>query len=400
MIYGYARVSTAEQNLDRQLEAFKEFGVDKVFSDKISGKNFERDNYIKMLDELKAGDLLVIKSIDRLGRNYEMIIDEWRKITHDIQADIVVIDMPLLDTRDKEKGLTGKFISDIVLQILSYVAETERNNIKKRQAEGIRIAKEKGVHMGRPKYQLPDNFNEVFNQYDKMEITLEQALDTLNMSSSTFYKCAREMGLKITRKPNKKCKITSEEFTKVYNDYNSGKISINDAIQLLNISVRTFYRYAMRMGFVKTRTKKCNITSEEFIKVYNGYNTNKISIKDALKLLNICGTTFYKYAKKIGIYNKKKPKPNRLPKKPKPRKLAKKHKVCKVQKKPKISKLPKKPKIYKKYILESEFITKEFTNKKDICNELKICSQTLQKYLKGGYTIINRLGITIEEIKE
>lgn len=386
MVYGYARVSTAEQNLDRQLEAFKEFGVDKVFSDKISGKNFERDNYIKMLDELKAGDLLVIKSIDRLGRNYEMIIEEWRKITHDIQADIVVIDMPLLDTRDKEKGLTGKFISDLVLQILSYVAETERNNIKKRQAEGIRIAKEKGVHLGRPKYKLPNNFNEVFNQYNKMEITLEQALDTLNMTSSTFYKYAFKMGFTKTR--TKKCKITSEEFIKVYNDYNSGKISIKEVLQLLNISNSTFYRYAMRMGFVKTRTKKCNITSEEFIKVYNGYNTNKISIKDALKLLNICGTTFYKYAKKFGIYNKKNTTPNKL------------CKPQKVSKKPKIPKLPKKPKIYKKYILESEFITKEFTNKKDICDELKICSQTLQKYFKGKHTIINRLGITIEEIKE
>lgn len=253
MVYGYARVSTAEQNLDRQLEAFKEFGVDKVFSDKISGKNFERDNYIKMLDELKAGDLLVIKSIDRLGRNYEMIIEEWRKITHDKQADIVVIDMPLLDTRDKEKGLTGKFISDLVLQILSYVAETERNNIKKRQAEGIRIAKEKGVHLGRPKYKLPDNFNEVFNQYNKMEITLEQALDTLDMTSSTFYKYAFKMGFVKTRKPNKKCKIGSEEFTKVYNDYISGKISIKKVLQLLNISNSTFYRYAKKFGLKITK---------------------------------------------------------------------------------------------------------------------------------------------------
>lgn len=160
MICGYARVSSTDQNLDRQIESFNKFGVDKILSDKLSGKNFERDNYIEMLKELKEGDLLVIKSIDRLGRNYDMIIDEWRKITHEIKADIVVLDMPLLDTRDKDKGLTGKFISDIVLQILSYVAETERNNIKQRQAEGIRIAKEKGIHMGRPAYQLPENFEQ------------------------------------------------------------------------------------------------------------------------------------------------------------------------------------------------------------------------------------------------
>ena len=160
MIYGYARVSSTDQNLDRQLEAFNKVGVEEVYSDKMSGKNFNREQYQKMKDNLQKGDLLYIKSIDRLGRNYDMIIDEWRDITHNIGANIVVIDMPLLDTRDKDKGLTGKFISDIVLQILSYVAETERNNIKQRQAEGIRIAKEKGIHMGRPKYELPKNRNE------------------------------------------------------------------------------------------------------------------------------------------------------------------------------------------------------------------------------------------------
>lgn len=188
MIYGYARVSTAEQNLDRQLEAFKEFGVDKVFADKMSGKNFERTNYIKMTEKIKSGDLLVIKSIDRLGRNYEMIIEEWRKITHDKKADIVVIDMPLLDTREKDKGLTGKFVSDLVLQILSYVAETERENIRKRQAEGIRIAKEKGKHLGRAKYELPSDFLEVVTEYDEKKISLSETLQRLDMKKSTFNK--------------------------------------------------------------------------------------------------------------------------------------------------------------------------------------------------------------------
>lgn len=195
MIYGYARVSSTDQNLDRQLEVLKGFNCDGIYTDKMSGKDFNRDEYKKLKSSLKSGDLLYIKSIDRLGRNYDMIIDEWRDITHNIGADIVVVDMPLLDTRDKEKGLTGKFISDLVLQILSYVAETERNNIKQRQAEGIKIAKEKGVHMGRPKYELPINFLEVAkNWYDK-KISFFDALEQTNMKKATFIKYANENGL-------------------------------------------------------------------------------------------------------------------------------------------------------------------------------------------------------------
>ena len=195
MVYGYARVSSTDQNLDRQLETLKAFNCDAIYTDKMSGKDFNRDEYKKLKSSLKSGDLLYIKSIDRLGRNYDMIIDEWRNITHNIGADIVVIDMPLLDTRDKEKGLTGKFISDLVLQILSYVAETERNNIKQRQAEGIKIAKEKGIHMGRPKYQLPENFFEVAkNWYDK-KISFFDALEQTNMKKATFLKYANENGL-------------------------------------------------------------------------------------------------------------------------------------------------------------------------------------------------------------
>lgn len=193
MIYGYARVSSTDQNLDRQIESFNKFGVDKIYSDKMSGKNFERDNYIEMLKELKAGDLLVIKAIDRLGRNYDMVINEWRKITNEFKADIVVLDMPLLDTRDKEKGLTGKFISDIVLQILSYVAETERNNIKQRQAEGIRIAKEKGIHMGRPNLVLPDNFEQVAKDWFDKKISLLEALQATDVCKATFLKYAKKI---------------------------------------------------------------------------------------------------------------------------------------------------------------------------------------------------------------
>jgi len=156
-IYGYARVSSKDQNEDRQLEAFKILNIpDKqIYVDKISGKNFERPRYEALIRKLKKGDILFIHEIDRLGRNYSEILDQWRLITKIKEADIVVLDMPLLDTRQKGKDLTGRFVSDLVLQILSYVAETERNNIRKRQAEGIAIALEKGVHFGRKKKEIP-----------------------------------------------------------------------------------------------------------------------------------------------------------------------------------------------------------------------------------------------------
>lgn len=190
MKYGYVRVSTKEQNIDRQLvEMFAQGLNDKtIFIDKQSGKDFERDEYQKLKKKLKSGDLLIIKSIDRLGRNYDMIIDEWRTLVNDMNVDIQVLDMPLLDTRTEGKNLVGKFISDIVLQILSFVAENERENIKKRQAEGIRIAKEKGKHLGRPKLKLPKNFTIIANQYKKKKITLAEALSSLKMNRSSFYK--------------------------------------------------------------------------------------------------------------------------------------------------------------------------------------------------------------------
>lgn len=190
MKYGYVRVSTKEQNIDRQLvEMYAQGLEDKtIFVDKQIGKDFERDEYQKLKKILKTGDLLMIKSIDRLGRNYDMIVDEWRTLVNDMNVDIQVLDMPLLDTRTEGKNLVGKFISDIVLQILSFVAENERENIKKRQAEGIRIAKEKGKHLGRPKLKLPKNFTIIANQYKKKEITLAEALSSLKMNRSSFYK--------------------------------------------------------------------------------------------------------------------------------------------------------------------------------------------------------------------
>ena len=192
MKYGYVRVSTVTQNIDRQMDEMYKHGLsdNEIFIDKQSGKDFNREKYQELRNILKKNDLLIIKSIDRLGRDYNMIIEEWHYITKIVEADILVIDMPLLDTRNDATNLIGKFISDIVLQILSFVAETERENIKQRQAEGIRLAKERGVHMGRPRYVLPDNFIEVANAYLNREITSNEAAKMVNMARSTFLKYA------------------------------------------------------------------------------------------------------------------------------------------------------------------------------------------------------------------
>ena len=190
MNYGYVRVSTIGQNIDRQMDEMYRLGLEKkcIYVDKQSGKDFERPSFKKLKKRLRKGDLLIIKSIDRLGRNYEMIIDEWKSITKDIECDIYVIDCPILDTRNDNDNLVGKFISDIFLQVLSFVAENERENIKQRQAEGIKIAREKGVHLGRPKYKLPDSFNYVSSLYLNKVIGLNDALELLNMRKSTFLK--------------------------------------------------------------------------------------------------------------------------------------------------------------------------------------------------------------------
>ena len=198
-IYGYVRVSSKEQNEDRQLIALREQGIpDKnIFADKKSGKDFERPEYKRLLKKLRDGDTLCIKSIDRLGRDYDELIRQWKLITRDIGADIYVIDMPLLDTR-KEKNLLGTFISDLVLALLSYVAENERINIRQRQAEGIAAAKKRGVQFGRRKHPLPENFEEVCKQWRAKEITIAQAAEYCGMAKSTFHDKAKRLRVKIT----------------------------------------------------------------------------------------------------------------------------------------------------------------------------------------------------------
>jgi len=190
MKYGYVRVSTISQNIDRQMEEINKQNVEdkNIYIDYQSGKDFDRKNYQRLINKLKKNDLLIIKSIDRLGRDYNMIQEEWKRITKYIEADIMVIDMPLLDTRIEGKNLVGKFISDIVLQVLSFVAQNERENIKQRQAEGIRIAKAKGIHMGRPSYKLPANFEDVIKIYLQHKINNKEAQRILKMSRGSFFK--------------------------------------------------------------------------------------------------------------------------------------------------------------------------------------------------------------------
>ena len=185
--YGYVRVSTKEQNEDRQLIALRELRVPEknIYMDKQSGKDFERPQYKKLIRKLKKDDILYIKSIDRLGRNYEEILEQWRILTKDKRIDIVVLDMPLLDTR-RGKDLMGTFLSDIVLQVLSFVAENERTNIRQRQAEGIAAAKAKGVRFGRTPKPLPDNFEEVYRQWNHGDITGAAAARACGMPLSTF----------------------------------------------------------------------------------------------------------------------------------------------------------------------------------------------------------------------
>ena len=191
-IFGYCRVSTNEQKEDRQLQAMLDLGINErdVFIDKCSGKDFVRPQYQALKLQLREGDVLVIKSIDRLGRNYKQICDEWREITRDIKANIKVIDMPVLDTT-KTDGLISEVISDIVLQLLSYVDEQERAFIKQRQAEGIQIAKEKGKRLGKPPIQYPDNWKEVYMIWKSGNITAREAMKQMNLKPTSFYKLAK-----------------------------------------------------------------------------------------------------------------------------------------------------------------------------------------------------------------
>lgn len=194
-VYGYVRVSSVDQNEDRQVLALNAVGVVKeaIYVDKQSGKSFARKQYQRLMKKLEAGDLLYIKSIDRLGRNYEEVQEQWRLLTKMKGIDIVVIDMPLLDTR-RSKDLLGTFIADLVLQVLSFVAENERENIRQRQAEGIAAAKRKGVRFGRPQKPLPENFEEVQGRWQRGELTCREAAKLCNMPYGSFRRRTAQVG--------------------------------------------------------------------------------------------------------------------------------------------------------------------------------------------------------------
>ena len=193
-VYGYARVSSRDQNLDRQLDALKAAGVERahVYADHASGKDFERPAYRSLVRRLRAGDTLVVSSIDRLGRNYSEILDEWRLITKTRGAAVVVLDMPLLDTRERQGDVTATLIADIVLQLLSYVAQVERENIRQRQAEGIAAAQERGVRFGRPRKPVPPNFAEVSAEYQRGNLSKRAAAAKLGVCPATFTRWLQE----------------------------------------------------------------------------------------------------------------------------------------------------------------------------------------------------------------
>lgn len=192
--YGYIRVSAKDQNPERQFLAMQEQKIEQknIYLDKMSGQDFSRPQYLKLLKKLKKGDVFVIKSIDRLGRDYGEILEQWRVITKNIGADIQVIDMPLLNTNSSHEDLTGVFISDLVLQILAYVAETERVFIKQRQAEGIAAAKRKGVRFGCQKLDLPEGFEKYYKMWEDGRISLRKAAEALGMNHTTFYRRCME----------------------------------------------------------------------------------------------------------------------------------------------------------------------------------------------------------------
>lgn len=193
-IFGYARVSSKDQNLDRQLDALAQFPVDPefIFADKASGKDFQRPAYQRLMSALQPQDVLVVKSIDRLGRNYDEILEEWRHLTREKDVSVVVLDMPLLDTRQQMDGITGVFLADLLLQLLSYVAQIEREEIRQRQAEGIAAAHARGVRFGRPHVQRPGNYSEIMRLYTTGQITQKEAARKSGVCVTTFAKWAKE----------------------------------------------------------------------------------------------------------------------------------------------------------------------------------------------------------------
>lgn len=235
MNYCYARVSTTDQHLDRQIAQFGAFEPYTLVTDKLSGKDFDRINYQKMKKKLKKDDWLIVSSLDRLGRNYDLIKQEWQDLTNK-GVKITVIDMPIIDTTKDD--LTAKLISDIVINLLSYVAETERKNILKRQAEGIAQAKARGVKFGRPKKPLPPFFHDIAIKYCKNEIDNLKAVEMLGMSRGTFFRVLKQLGYKQEPKPLKPKKLTNGEIYQMFMNKEIGSLRVSE---LLDEDVSKWY---------------------------------------------------------------------------------------------------------------------------------------------------------------
>lgn len=257
MNYGYARVSSSDQNEARQIIALKEAGIEEksIYVDKQSGKNFDRPAWKRMKRKIKKGDVLFIKSLDRMGRDYIDVQEQWRQLNKVKGVDIVILDMPLLDTR-ADKNLVGTLISDIVLQLLAFVAQTERENIKQRQREGIDAAMARGVRFGRPKRDLPDGFEEAFQAYLNGKITGTEAAKECGLPYGTFYTYARQripIGVKIQKpqlkaKPKPRKLKKPEHFDEVYFSWINGGMTMEEAAMLLGITEKRFYKLTEAEG--------------------------------------------------------------------------------------------------------------------------------------------------------
>lgn len=353
MNYCYARVSTAEQHLDRQVSAFEPYAPYELFQDKESGKDFDRTEYKKMKRKLKSGDTLIVLSLDRFGRNYDQIKIEWQELSQK-GVKIKIIDMPIIDTTTND--LTSKLISDIVIQLLSYVAQTERENILKRQAQGIQAAKERGVKFGRPRAKMPENFDEVVQRYVDNEITNLEATELLGISRGTFFKILKSRGYSKNEKNNR----NSKNFEKSVEEFKSGKITVEEIMKE--------YNYKSKWGLIdKLKRYGCDVKQvsevrEERIKnklkeLISKIEQRKINMAQVSKYCGASAYTITKILEQMGIENSKCIK-------------------CKY-----------------KAILNNQLYC--FKSMKEAEEKLGFSSKTIYKHIKGAKNYIDKLGIKV-----
>lgn len=290
MIYCYGRVSTQQQNLDRQLVEFEKYKPYKLITDKESGKNFDRPNYQKMRKQLKEDDTLIVLSLDRFGRNYDQIKSEWQYLTNK-GVKIKVIDMPIIDTTKED--LTSKLISDIVLQLLSYVAQSEYEKIHERQAQGIKLAKEKGVKFGRPRAVVPDNFEEVLKQYaNDKKTTLEQACKKVGMSRMTFLRTAYNFGFKE--------KFQKIDYKTIAEKINNNQITFDEAFEKSYIKNKFHFAKTLRENGCNIKTQS-EILNEKIDFALEKIKNNEFDIEQAVNYCGCVRSTFIKKAKLRGF---------------------------------------------------------------------------------------------------